>query len=533
MHQRCEENGLDSIVNFWPNGQPIGIVGHTAQMLLGEGKYESLTGDKFNYLSAEEKRKYVLQDVALVMKLSKYDSYKVLDLMLAISELCELRFDYVCMTTIKKWWEKMYDRMIDNEQCGLPTKEFDKSKGLKPIGGKVFETIPGYYQSPVIVIDSKSLYPSVAILYNLSFDTVNCDCCKDVPERRITEPIVLDNCRFEKEYWICELDGALKTKLLAFREERFKQKDLGNESKAAVLKILINGAYGLFANRYFKYRDPRVAELITTHGRFTLLKMKQLAESMGFNAIYGDTDSLFINIAEGVDAKGFASRFQEKCKEQLHVDVELKRIYDKFFLSKGKKHYIGTGIDDKGNALKEPDVVGMEGKKSGTPKFIRRVFKTIANKIFKSASIDFEEIASLLRVAMSKLKNHMTEIKSEELLHCQKLGKNPEDYKGENHPMRKRGLALGLRKDDVVEVYESDNEQGFSQDPSEISVTWYKRALWNVVSELLKMIGMPVAELAQEFGIKLKKKKSGHIDAEPSCGVAELPNLHVKNKKQK
>ena len=57
--------------------------------------------------------------------------------------------------------------------------------------------------------------------------------------------------------------------------------------------------------------------------------------------------------------------------------------------------------------------------------------------------------------------------------------------------------------------------------------------LWNVVSELLKMIGMPVAELAQEFGIKLKKKKSGHIDAEPSCGVAELPNLHVKNKKQK
>jgi hypothetical protein len=77
-------------------------------MLLGEGKYDSLTGDAFNYLTVEEKRKYVLQDAALVMKLSKHDNYKVLDLMFAVSELCELHFDYVCMTKISSWWEKVY-----------------------------------------------------------------------------------------------------------------------------------------------------------------------------------------------------------------------------------------------------------------------------------------------------------------------------------------------------------------------------------------------------------------------------------------
>lgn len=291
------------------------------KILLGEEKYKSLSGDSFNYLSTDEKRKYVLQDAALVMKLSKHDNYKVLDLMLAISELCELSFDYVCMTTIKKWWEKMYNKMINDGECGLPTKEFDKSKGSKPIGGKVFEPAHGFYNSPVIVIDARSLYPLVAILYNLSFDTINCECCKDKPECRIAEPLVLDNCKFEKEYWVCESDGALKTKLMIFREERLRQKEIGNESKQAVLKILINGAYGLFANQWFGYRDPRVAELITTHGRFILLKMKELAQSMGFTALYGDTDRQLVNAS----ALSYVNAVEEiLAKQPSGTDVKIK-----------------------------------------------------------------------------------------------------------------------------------------------------------------------------------------------------------------
>jgi hypothetical protein len=29
LDKRCGVNGIDSIVKFWPNGQPIGIVGQT------------------------------------------------------------------------------------------------------------------------------------------------------------------------------------------------------------------------------------------------------------------------------------------------------------------------------------------------------------------------------------------------------------------------------------------------------------------------------------------------------------------------
>jgi hypothetical protein len=156
-------------------------------------------------------------------------------------------------------------------------------------------------------------------------------------------------------------------------------------------------------------------------------------------------------------------------------------------------------------------------------------------KVFKAVSIDFNEITLLLRTAMGKLDNHRTEIKPSELIHAQELDKNPEEYKKENDPMRKRGLALGLKAHDVIRVYESDNEQGWSLDSAEISVKWYKTRLWTVVKELLSRIGMPVDELALEFGItikksrksKRKKRQSGHIDAEPSRGVADNDDIMV------
>ena len=101
----------------------------------------------------------------------------------------------------------------------------------------------------------------------------------------------------KKEYWICnKTEGIFPKKLRLFKDERIRQKQLGNKVKQLALKILINGGYGVFGSRFFKYYDPRVAELITAYGRYTLTKMQEIAEEMGLNVIYGDTDSLFIDI---------------------------------------------------------------------------------------------------------------------------------------------------------------------------------------------------------------------------------------------
>jgi hypothetical protein len=68
------------------------LLNYVCRNILKEGKYKGQTGDHFNYLPLEEKHKYVLQDPQLAMKLSKQDNYKILDMILAISKLCELNF---------------------------------------------------------------------------------------------------------------------------------------------------------------------------------------------------------------------------------------------------------------------------------------------------------------------------------------------------------------------------------------------------------------------------------------------------------
>ena len=124
-------------------------------------------------------------------------------------------------------------------------------------GADVLVPRQGFYHN-VVVVDAVSLYPSVAIKYNISFDTVNCNCCKDDPSARITlDSEFLKDCKFieQGDCWICKQreEGAFPKKLKVFKEERLKQKKLGNNSKQLALKILINGAYGCFGFPSYAY----------------------------------------------------------------------------------------------------------------------------------------------------------------------------------------------------------------------------------------------------------------------------------------
>jgi hypothetical protein len=75
--------------------------------LLSSGNY---SGSEFKNLSIEEQEKYALQDSQLVMNLSKYNNYEVLDAMLAVAEITELDFQKVCRTNLSTWCGAMFDK---------------------------------------------------------------------------------------------------------------------------------------------------------------------------------------------------------------------------------------------------------------------------------------------------------------------------------------------------------------------------------------------------------------------------------------
>jgi DNA polymerase elongation subunit (family B) len=547
LHERCIANELESIVSLGPKGVPyIGYPKHidlcnvyskvlvqdtiyknayrthklddVSKSLLGHGKYKNLSGKNFKALSIEEQKEYSLRDSELVMELSKHNNFEVLDAMLAISEITELDFELVCRTNLSKWWSAVFDKMVKNGECQPQIATLFSGTYE---GAQVLVPKPGLYHN-VVVVDAISLYPSMALNYNISYDTVNCTCCKDDPSAKITlDSEFVKDCKFIKQdnCWICKQRiGAFPKKLKIFRAERLRQKKLGNNSKQLALKILINGAYGCFGFDGFAYYDPRVAELITAYGRQTLSKMRDTASELGFEIIYGDTDSLFVHNPP----KQSLSKFKDLFSRHLDIELEIKSTYHNFILSSSKKHYLGYGVDDKGKQVL--DIVGFEGNKNDRPEFVNKVFKQLVNDIIKN---DIDSILNL-RNAMSDLEEP-SKINPDLLKISKVLGENPEDYKSQTCQAAKVGKALGAKKGELIEYFGCDitkTGKSWSTNPADVDTAKYKQMLWNSVREILEIVGYSVEDLATEFGVKnlktkVKKSKSkdGHNNAEPPSGV--------------
>ena len=50
-----------------------------------------------------------------------------------------------------------------------------------------------------------------------------------------------------------------------------------------------------------------------------------------------------------------------------------------------------------------------------------------------------------------------------------------------------------------MQYYKSDNKDGVSLNPNDISIKKYKSLLWNSVKDILEVTGYDIATIAQEF----------------------------------
>ena len=137
---------------------------------------------------------------SLVMKLSQHNNYEILDLMNAISTITNIPFEKVCHTGISTWWNNIIIEKLSTGECRFPTSKLEK-KAYK--GGLVIEPAIGYYNNQdVYVLDVKSLYPTMMINNNISFDTVNCPCC---PFSQVPEVVVLPLCNNQDHCLLCQI----------------------------------------------------------------------------------------------------------------------------------------------------------------------------------------------------------------------------------------------------------------------------------------------------------------------------------------
>jgi DNA polymerase elongation subunit (family B) len=494
-----------------------------SRALFDVGKYKVDGLQATQQLSVEEQKMYVLQDSRLLSLLTTAENGNLFGAMQYIADLLELPLPKVCHSQVSQYWTVIYEKMdyqvpplVDkiNPETGETetiaqnyyfktktvvakrgkNKDIPNVKVVSYSGGRVLEPTPGFYRD-VIGLDQESQYPTIGILLNLGFETMCCshEECKNDPACQVkyTGDPDVDGAG----YYICKLQGdsAYKQRLTVFRDARIRAKNNGERVKDLALKIIINGAYGVYGYKKFAFADTRVAEVTTAVARKMHKAMEELAKSevYNFNVIGGDTDSIFITYpSEGAADK--IGAFCNEFKEHYKITIKPSKKYWSKMLITGKKHYIYWEWGNEGN----PTIKGMEGAKNNVPKLTNIVF----DQFVKNIGADRDFISDLKRAWTKEYqycKKHRPDLLQIEV----RLGKNPADYVGDKL-IKRLGIHQGKGKDDTIRYYEigKENEAKYGLDaylnPEYIDDEIYKQKFFiSPFEDALKHLGYDVREV--------------------------------------
>ncbi len=249
-----------------------------AKKILGDTKLITATGiEKFKEIdnlwknNKEKLTAYNLKDAELVIRI--IEKTKILDLTILRSLLTGMPLDRVNASIAS--FDSLYIRESMKRNIVVPTGKYS-SREERIKGGYVREGTPGIYDY-VLVLDFKSLYPSIMRTFNI-------DPYSYVPDCKGKNLIKAPNgaCFRNEKGTLPEI----LEKLYHEREKAIKEKD--NLTKHAI-KILSNSFFGLLANPACRFYDVNMTNAITYFGQHILKLTHEEINKVGYKIVYGDS----------------------------------------------------------------------------------------------------------------------------------------------------------------------------------------------------------------------------------------------------
>lgn len=283
------------------------------------------------------------------------------------------------------------------------------SPSKKQVGGQnaleclplVMEPQSAFYNSPLLVLDFQSLYPSVMIAYNYCYSTflgriVNwrgtnkmgfteykrqerlLELLKDyiniAPNGMMYTKVEVRKSLLAKMLTeILETRVMVKSGMKQDKDDKTLQQLLNNRQLA--LKLLANVTYG-YTSASFSGRMPcsEIADSIVQTGRETLERAIAYIHSMdkwGAEVVYGDTDSLFIHLKGRTRDQAFdiGNEIAKAITDMNPQPIKLKfeKVYHPCILL-AKKRYVGYKYESRDQVKPEFDAKGIETvRRDGTP----------------------------------------------------------------------------------------------------------------------------------------------------------------------
>ncbi|MGP6294374.1 DNA-directed DNA polymerase [Caldiplasma sukawensis] len=332
-----------------PKNETLNYVSH---MLLNEGKddIDRLKIEEEFRNRPEEVAKYCMKDAFLTYRIM--EKMRVVDRNMFMATVTRLPLEDTTNGGTSNYVDSLLIRLADRRGIAVP---MTASQALKdsPIEGGHVESIGAGIYNMVVVLDFKSMYPSMIIKYNICFSTLSED-------GEIVSPTGARFISPDKRR------GLIPELLMSLMAERDRVKKIMKSSSGDqreyydgiqnAIKILMNTFYGVLASAFYRFTNPELGKSVTAFARNTIVGLIEDLKKRKIRVIYGDTDSVFIesgksSIKEAVD---FGNSLSSEISRNLQVTIEFEKIMDPFFSHGAKKRYVGKIVYpefDKGELL--------------------------------------------------------------------------------------------------------------------------------------------------------------------------------------
>ncbi len=320
----------------------------------------------------------------------------------------------------------------------------------KPIkGGYVMESKPGIYDN-TIILDFKSLYSSIIRTFNID-------------PASYSSRIKINSIKTPAKVYFKKEIGILPNIIQNLWEHREKARKDKNELARWAIKILMNSFFGVLANPNCRFFNQKIANSITLFGQEILKRTKEILEKEGYEVIYQDTDSNFVNskLENYEDAVELGKKLEEKINLDFDkfvskkygvksfLEMEFEKCYSRFLMPKvrsgtagAKKRYAGLLRKE---SKEEIQFVGLEVMRSDWTQAAKEFQQELFNKIFHK-----EDPTKFINKYVKDLQGGKLDSK---LMYIKSLRKNPEEYVKTTPPHVKAARKLKEIKTSKIEYF--------------------------------------------------------------------------------
>jgi DNA polymerase-2 len=320
---------------------------------------------------------YNLEDARLVLEILEKEG--LLELSIERSLLSGMQLDRVGASIAS--FDLIY--IPELTRRGVVAPSVDEERKTEMVrGGALLEPKPGLYAN-VAVFDFKSLYPSLIRTFNLD-PLANAR----AGEAAIEAP---NGARFSRT------EAILPEVIQEFTQRRDRAKESRDRKADQAIKIMMNALFGVLGAASCRFFNPEIANAITSFGQQTLHWTREAFEREGVQVLYGDTDSVFVQLhgderaeaemlRDGVQSC-IAARIRREYRVEPQLELELEKIFERLLLPRvrggsggSKKRYAGW-VD--GGLL----IVGLESVRRDWPQIAHRLQEGMLERLFTDREV--------------------------------------------------------------------------------------------------------------------------------------------------